>query len=284
MEEATGHGGEDPLDEQRFCEECQLVIARHAFPNQTGSKGSQAWKDILWVPKAATGITAMMNRRLRGMQMMMEKAIAADFRSKVTAELDQLRSMAIVHEEEAKTAVLAKGKYVGELESKELELSRFRAELAEHFNKIVQIKTEAEESRAELKRQRSIAEESVQKKELAEATIKLVVLPGTDGGSHTTAPTKSVSNNQSGIKLLPFRVQLRAFFGCLVLVHAWVIPSCFRWNGVARPSKSNTRNIRTNCAEKLLSRIGLGFQTLEARVQGLEDEAKEAKARDAESK
>ena len=55
------------LDQDRFQEECQLIIAKYALGKSLHRSlaQSQAWKDVSWMGQAAAAIGAMFNRRVQ---------------------------------------------------------------------------------------------------------------------------------------------------------------------------------------------------------------------------
>jgi hypothetical protein len=106
------------MDDDDFLKECQLIIAKHAFPNATG----QNWGQVTWVGTAANSIRACLHKRMDGMKRKIEKDISQEMRAKLKEELEGIRQQASASakqlaEAESKLSVSSK-----ELQDAQLEL------------------------------------------------------------------------------------------------------------------------------------------------------------------
>ena len=139
--ESTGQDCSDALREQAFIEECQLIIAKEAFPASTGPAG---FREVLWVGRASNQIAARLKRRFKGMEQEIEQQVAMDLRKHMTSELDELRQRVFAAEKAAQSAAATQQSSVEQIRRLEDELASYKTQLSTQAEELLQAKIEAE--------------------------------------------------------------------------------------------------------------------------------------------
>ena len=126
---------DEMLDQERFQEECQLIIARHALGKSLHHSmvHSEAWKDVTWMGKAATDIGAMFNRRVQAECELVRKRASSARAVEFVRDFKQLNEK--IHSLDVELVAMAKE--VGELRDKnrllDRELRTAKSELADRI-------------------------------------------------------------------------------------------------------------------------------------------------------